>query len=104
MECNVHGSKPQEVGKNEAKAPPLFPNLDRIALTGSAFTDAYENPSWFIGIEAKKLALCKVSHLSLINVPDLTFFNFLSVLGRLGNIISLELKHVRKGCARTCRI
>ncbi|KIJ95496.1 hypothetical protein K443DRAFT_325383 [Laccaria amethystina LaAM-08-1] len=94
IECKIHDSKPQEVGENEAKAPPLFPNLDRIALTGSAFADAYENPSWLTGIETKKLALCKISHLSPIDVPDLTFFNFLSVLGRLGNMISLELKHV----------
>ncbi|EDR07828.1 uncharacterized protein LACBIDRAFT_327562 [Laccaria bicolor S238N-H82] len=95
IECKIHDSKPKEVGKNEVKAPPLFPNLDRIALTGSAFADAYEHPSWLSGIETKRLALCKISHLSSIDVPDLTFFNFLSVLGRFkGSMISLELNHV----------
>jgi len=94
MECKIHDSKPQEVGENEVKASPLFPNLDRIALTGSAFADSYQNPSWFSKIETKKLELCKISHLSPIDVPDLTFFNFVSVLGGLGNMISLELKHV----------
>ncbi|EDR08281.1 uncharacterized protein LACBIDRAFT_327388, partial [Laccaria bicolor S238N-H82] len=43
----------------------------------------------------KRLALCKISHLSSIDVPDLTFFNFLSVLGRFkSSMISLELNHV----------
>ncbi|EDR06487.1 uncharacterized protein LACBIDRAFT_299915 [Laccaria bicolor S238N-H82] len=95
IECKIHDSKPKEVGEIEVKAPPLFPNLERIALTGSAFADAYENPSWLSGIETKRLAMYKISHLSSIDVPDLTFFNFLSVLGRFkGSMISLELYHV----------
>jgi hypothetical protein len=92
MRCRIYDEPQGFDNEGEERTNPFFfPNLNSIALTGSAFADANKNPEWG---EWGDVHLLSLSHLSSIENPNLTLTGLIHFLNKFDSISRLELKHI----------